>query len=29
LVDGARYTRYLESAYRTVWRRWCAAQPTY
>ena len=25
LVDGARYTRNLEAAYRAVWRDWCAS----
>ena len=25
LVDGARYTRNLEVAYRAVWRDWCAS----
>ena len=24
LMDTARFTRTLESAYRAVWRRWCA-----
>jgi predicted O-linked N-acetylglucosamine transferase (SPINDLY family) len=26
LVDGARYTRNLEAAYRTMWRRWCRGE---
>lgn len=26
LTDHARKTRYLERAYRAVWRRWCTAQ---
>lgn len=26
LLDGVRFTRYLEAAYRTMWRRWCAQQ---
>jgi predicted O-linked N-acetylglucosamine transferase (SPINDLY family) len=26
LVDGARFARNLEAAYRTMWRQWCAAQ---
>jgi predicted O-linked N-acetylglucosamine transferase (SPINDLY family) len=25
LTDGARFTRNLESAYRSLWRDWCAA----
>lgn len=25
LCDGARFTRGLEAAYRTMWRRWCGA----
>lgn len=25
-TDGARLTRHLESAYRDMWRRWCATQ---
>jgi protein O-GlcNAc transferase len=25
LVDGRRYTRHVEEAYRALWRRWCAA----
>jgi predicted O-linked N-acetylglucosamine transferase (SPINDLY family) len=24
LLDAARFTRNLESAYRDIWRRWCA-----
>ena len=27
LCDTAGFTRRLESAYRDIWRRWCAAQP--
>jgi predicted O-linked N-acetylglucosamine transferase (SPINDLY family) len=26
LMDGSRFARHLESAYREMWRRWCAAQ---
>ena len=26
LVDGRRYTRNLEAAYRTMWRRWCRGE---
>ena len=26
LVDGRRYTRNLEAAYRTMWRRWCKGE---
>lgn len=26
LVDGRRYTRNLEAAYRTMWRRWCTGE---
>jgi protein O-GlcNAc transferase len=26
LVDGPRYTRHLEAAYRTMWRRWCRGE---
>jgi protein O-GlcNAc transferase len=26
LLDGRRYTRHLEEAYRTMWRRWCASR---
>jgi predicted O-linked N-acetylglucosamine transferase (SPINDLY family) len=28
LVDGARYTRNLEKAYREIWTRWCDQAPT-
>lgn len=27
LMDGARYVRALENAYRVMWRRWCAGAP--
>ena len=27
LLDGARYTRNLEAAYRRVWQTWCASAP--
>ena len=27
LADAARFTRGLESAYRTMWRAWCAEEP--
>lgn len=27
LVDGARYTRHVEAAYRDMWRTWCATEP--
>jgi protein O-GlcNAc transferase len=27
LMDGGRYTRNLERAFRIVWRRWCSGQP--
>jgi len=27
LCDGARFTRGLEAAYRTMWRAWCASTP--
>jgi predicted O-linked N-acetylglucosamine transferase (SPINDLY family) len=27
LMDGARYTRHLEHAYRLMWQRWCAGEP--
>jgi protein O-GlcNAc transferase len=27
LVDGARYTRHVEAAYREMWRTWCATAP--
>jgi protein O-GlcNAc transferase len=27
LCDGQKFTRSLESAYRAMWRRWCAAHP--
>jgi predicted O-linked N-acetylglucosamine transferase (SPINDLY family) len=27
LMDAPRYTRHLESAYRIMWRRWCAGEP--
>lgn len=26
-MDAPLYVRHLESAYRTVWRRWCAGEP--
>ncbi len=26
LCDGAAFTRSLEEAYRTIWRRWCSRQ---
>jgi predicted O-linked N-acetylglucosamine transferase (SPINDLY family) len=26
LMDGARFARHLESAYRAMWRRWCEAR---
>jgi len=26
LTDGKRYTRNLEAAYRTMWRRWCKGE---
>ena len=26
LVDGRRYTRNLEAAYRTMWQRWCKGE---
>ncbi|HYH22507.1 MAG TPA: hypothetical protein VD995_28180 [Azospirillum sp.] len=26
-MDAPRYTRHLEAAYRTMWRRWCAGLP--
>lgn len=26
-MDAVRYTRYLERAYRLMWRRWCAGLP--
>jgi predicted O-linked N-acetylglucosamine transferase (SPINDLY family) len=26
LVDGARFTRNLEAAYRQMWTRWCQQQ---
>jgi protein O-GlcNAc transferase len=26
LTDGRRYTRNLEAAYRTMWRRWCKGE---
>jgi predicted O-linked N-acetylglucosamine transferase (SPINDLY family) len=25
LMDAPRFARNLEAAYRTIWRRWCAA----
>jgi len=25
--DAARYTRAVEAAYRTMWRRWCRTAP--
>ena len=28
LMDEARFTRNLESAYRAMWRTWCAKQRT-
>jgi len=24
LMDGARFTRNMEAAYRSIWRRWCS-----
>jgi predicted O-linked N-acetylglucosamine transferase (SPINDLY family) len=27
LMDGERFTRGLEAAYRLAWRRWCGAVP--
>jgi protein O-GlcNAc transferase len=26
LMDGARFTRNMEAAYRSVWRRWCSSR---
>jgi protein O-GlcNAc transferase len=28
LLDGARFTRHLEAAYRQMWTAWCAGQAT-
>ncbi len=28
LTDGAKFTPGLEAAYRQMWRRWCAGEPT-
>jgi len=28
LLDGPRFTRNLESAYRQMWRAWCAGEPS-
>jgi protein O-GlcNAc transferase len=27
LMDAARFTRHLEQAYRSMWRRWCQGEP--
>jgi predicted O-linked N-acetylglucosamine transferase (SPINDLY family) len=28
LMDAPRFARNIEAAYRTMWKRWCAGQPS-